>query len=120
RRLLLTEDLEEAKTLADRLEERNGERQRLTNEVVRGAREAALAYPDAWVTVVADAGWPAGIVGLAASRLVEDHGRPAVVIALDGDDGKGSCRSIPSVHIAEALARGDDLLPNHGGHAMAR
>jgi single-stranded-DNA-specific exonuclease len=118
-RLLLTEDAEEAKVLADRLEEKNLERQRLTNDVVRGAREAAAAYPDAWATVVADPTWTAGIVGLAASRLVEDHGRPACVIALDGDDGKGSCRSIPGVHIAEALARCDDLLPKHGGHAMA-
>ncbi|HLZ47230.1 MAG TPA: DHHA1 domain-containing protein, partial [Candidatus Limnocylindria bacterium] len=118
-RLLLTEDAEEAKILADRLEEKNLERQRLTNDVVRGAREAAAAYPDAWATVVADPSWTAGIVGLAASRLVEDHGRPACVIALDGEDGKGSCRSIPGVHIAEALARCGDLLPKHGGHAMA-
>jgi single-stranded-DNA-specific exonuclease len=118
-RLLLTEESDEAKELAERLEERNLERQRLTNDVVRGAREAASAYPDAWATVVADPSWQAGIVGLAASRLVEDHGRPACVIALDGEDGKGSCRSISSVHIAEALARCGDLLPRHGGHAMA-
>jgi single-stranded-DNA-specific exonuclease len=118
-RLLLTEEPAEAKELADRLEERNIERQRLTNDVVRGAREAAGAHPDAWATVVADPAWPAGIVGLAASRLVEDHGRPACVIALDGEDGKGSCRSIASVHIAEALAQCGDLLPKHGGHAMA-
>src|SRR5207245_1216368 len=75
--------------------------------------------PEAWATVVADPEWPAGIVGLAASRLVEDHGRPAVVIALSGDEGKGSCRSISSVHIAEALDECDDLLMRHGGHAMA-
>jgi single-stranded-DNA-specific exonuclease len=118
-RLLLTEEADEAKVLADTLEERNLERQRLTNDVVRGAREAASACPDAWATVVADPSWQAGIVGLAASRLVEDHGRPACVIALDGDEGKGSCRSIAGVHIAEALARCGDLLPKHGGHAMA-
>ncbi|HEY8732520.1 MAG TPA: single-stranded-DNA-specific exonuclease RecJ [Candidatus Limnocylindria bacterium] len=118
-RLLLTEEVAEAKELADKLEEKNLERQRLTNDVVRGAREAARAYPDAWVTVVADPSWPAGIVGLAASRLVEDHSRPACVIAIDGEDGKGSCRSISSVHIAEALAGCGDLLQKHGGHAMA-
>ncbi len=118
-RLLLTEDQPEAKALADTLEERNLERQRLTNDVVRGAREAATAYPDGWVTVVAATEWQAGIVGLAASRLVEDRGRPAIVIAIDGDEGKGSCRSISSVHIAEALDQCDDLLLKHGGHAMA-
>ena len=118
-RLLLTEDAEEAKTLADHLEERNVERQRLTAEVVKSARERATERPDAWATVVADPAWPAGIVGLAASRLVDDHGRPAVVIAIDGSEGKGSCRSITAVHIAEALGECDDLLVKHGGHAMA-
>ncbi len=118
-RLLLTEDLAEAKGLADRLEERNAVRQQLTGDVVRGAREMAAERPDAWATVVADPAWQAGIVGLAASRLVEDHGRPAVVIAIDGNEGKGSCRSIPGVHIAEALAASGDLLTRHGGHAMA-
>ncbi len=117
--LLLTEDPAEAKALADRLEERNLERQRLTNDVVRGARERAADQDEQWITLVADAAWPAGIVGLAASRLVEDHGRPAVVIAIDGTEGKGSCRSIAGVHIAEALDECGDLLPRHGGHAMA-
>jgi len=118
-RLLLTDDVAEAKALADRLEERNTERQRLTADVVRTARERAGERPDAWATVVADPSWAAGIVGLAASRLVEDHGRPAVVIAIDGAEGKGSCRSIAGVHIAEALAECGDLLTKHGGHAMA-
>lgn len=118
-RLLLTEDVGEAKTLADALEQRNSERQELTRQVVKAARERSGERPDAWATVVADPAWPAGIVGLAASRLVEDHGRPAVVIALSGDEGKGSCRSISSVHIAEALDECDDLLIKHGGHAMA-
>ncbi|OLC55414.1 MAG: single-stranded-DNA-specific exonuclease RecJ [Chloroflexi bacterium 13_1_40CM_4_68_4] len=112
-------DAEEAKTLADTLESRNAERQELTRQVVKAARERAGERPDAWATVVADPEWPAGIVGLAASRLVEDHGRPAVVIALSGDEGKGSCRSIGGVHIAEALDECDDLLIKHGGHAMA-
>jgi len=118
-RLLLTEDVDEAKTLADKLEQRNSERQDLTRQVVKGARERAEERPDAWATVVADPEWPAGIVGLAASRLVEDHGRPAVVIAISGNEGKGSCRSIADVHIAEALDECDDLLIKHGGHAMA-
>src|SRR5213593_4893406 len=118
-RLLLTEDAAEAKELAERLEQRNAERQELTRQVVAGARERAADRADAWATIVADAQWPAGIVGLGASRLVEDYGRPAIVIAIDGDEGKGSCRSIAGVHIAEALADCDDLLIKHGGHAMA-
>jgi single-stranded-DNA-specific exonuclease len=118
-RLLLTEDADEAKILAEHLEVKNSERQDLTRQVVKGARERAEDRADAWVTVVADPSWPAGIVGLGASRLVEDYGRPAVVIAIDGEEGKGSCRSISAVHIAEALDECDDLLVKHGGHAMA-
>src|SRR5205814_7287198 len=118
-RLLLTEDDEEAKKLAESLEQRNTERQELTRQVVAGARERAQERPDAWITIVADAEWPAGIVGLGASRLVEDYGRPAIVIAIDGDEGKGSCRSIAGVHIAEALDDCHDILIKHGGHAMA-
>lgn len=118
-RVLLTEDAEEAKGLADALEQRNAERQELTRQVVKAARQRSEERPDAWATVVADAEWPAGIVGLAASRLVEDYGRPAAVIAIAGDEGKGSCRSISAVHIAEALDECDDLLLKHGGHAMA-
>ncbi|HJW49300.1 MAG TPA: single-stranded-DNA-specific exonuclease RecJ, partial [Candidatus Limnocylindria bacterium] len=118
-RLLLTEDADEAKILAEHLELKNTERQELTRQVVKGARERAAERPEAWATVVADPAWPAGIVGLGASRLVEDYSRPAVVIAIDGEEGKGSCRSISAVHIAEALDECDDLLIKHGGHAMA-
>ncbi len=118
-RILLSDDADEAARLADSLETRNEERQRLTREVVAGARARAAASADAAMLVVHDPGWPAGIVGLAASRLVEEFGRPAAVIAVDGVEGKGSCRSIPEVHIAEVLARCAPLLTRHGGHAMA-
>jgi single-stranded-DNA-specific exonuclease len=118
-RILLTDDDAETKELADSLETRNEERQRLTREVVAAARERALLLPDASILVTHDASWPAGIVGLAASRLVEEFGRPAAVISIDGAEGKGSCRSIPEVHIAEALSACSSLLTRHGGHAMA-
>jgi single-stranded-DNA-specific exonuclease len=118
-RLLLTEDADEAKVLAERLEQRNTDRKELTRQVVDGARKRAEERPDAWITVVADPEWAAGIVGLGASRLVDDYGRPAIVIAIDGNEGKGSCRSIAGVHIAEVLDECDDILIKHGGHAMA-
>src|SRR5205814_9169704 len=99
--------------------QRHSERQELTRQVVARARDRAEERPDAWITIVADPQWPAGIVGLGASRLVEDYGRPALVIAIDGNEGKGSCRSIAGVHIAEALDDCDEILIKHGGHAMA-
>lgn len=117
--ILLTEEDEEAASLAEALETKNAERQRLTREVVAAARERAAAMADAAMLVAYDAAWPAGIVGLAASRLVEEFGRPAAVIAVDGAEGRGSCRSIPEVHIAEVLTRCAPLLLRYGGHAMA-
>ncbi|MBI3522728.1 MAG: single-stranded-DNA-specific exonuclease RecJ [Chloroflexi bacterium] len=118
-RLLLSEDAEEARGLAEQLEERNQSRQALTREIVAGATERQKERPDAWMTVVADPSWSAGVVGIAAGRLVEQLGRPAAVLAIDGDEAKGSCRSISSVHIAEILAECGDVLIKHGGHAMA-
>ncbi len=60
-----------------------------------------------------------GVVGLAASRLVEAHYRPAVVAAKGPDETRGSCRSIPEFHITDALDKCADLLVRHGGHAAA-
>jgi single-stranded-DNA-specific exonuclease len=63
--------------------------------------------------------FPAGVVGLAASRLVDEFYRPSVVIAIEGEYSKGSARSIPEFHITEALDAIPGLLIRHGGHAAA-
>src|SRR5205085_12357259 len=88
-RLLLTEDADEAKTLAERLEQRNTERQELTRQVVAGARERAGERPDPWITVVAGPQWPPRVVGPRAARGVGGYGRPALGIAHDGGGGEG-------------------------------
>ena len=70
--------------------------------------------------VAAKDGWHAGTLGIVASRLVSKYGRPAAVIAFDEDGkGKGSCRSVDGVNLAEVLNECDNLLTSHGGHAMA-
>src|SRR2546428_11223806 len=106
RRLLLTEGAAEAKELAERLELRNAERQELTRQVVAGARERAEERPDAWITIVADAEWPAGIVGLGASRLVEGYGRPGGGVAFAGNGGQGPGWARTRRHIPRAARRG--------------
>jgi single-stranded-DNA-specific exonuclease len=63
--------------------------------------------------------FPQGIVGLAASRLLDDYYRPAVVVSIEDGVSKGSARSIPEFHITEALDTVSDLLERHGGHAAA-
>ncbi len=122
-RLLSTEDADEAVRLAARLDAYNHERR----EIEAGVLEEALSQADterlkpASPLIVAGKGWHPGVVGIVASRLVERHGRPAFVIALENGIGKGSGRSVPGVDLGAAVvaARQAGLLVNGGGHPMA-
>src|SRR5205814_3216521 len=71
------------------------------------------------VLVVAGQGWPAGVVGIVAAKLVDRYHRPALVVALDGAEGRGSARTIPGFHLYDALKRCSELLVRFGGHAQA-
>lgn len=119
-RLLLTDDPDEARRLAEHCEACNAERQALDRRTLEEALEqvAALAtLPPA--LVLAGEGWHPGVVGIVASRVVERTGRPAFLIALDGEQGRGSGRSIHAFDLHGALAECDDLLLRWGGHHMA-
>lgn len=121
-RLLATDDPHEAVALAERLDLLNTERRDIENRV----REAALAQAEARgldgpLVWAAGEGWHPGVVGIVAARLKEATGRPAVVIGLDGDTGKGSARSIAGVDLGAAVQRlaAEGLLEKGGGHRMA-
>jgi single-stranded-DNA-specific exonuclease len=118
--LLLTEDATQAGVLAQELEAYNQERQAVTRET-RARAEALATAEDANPALLfaAHEDFNAGVVGLAASRLVEAHYRPAVVAAVGGEETRGSCRSIPEFHITDALDQCGDILVRHGGHAAA-
>jgi len=118
-RLLVTDSPEEAATLADDLEAKNQERQRLTAEVLEKARSQACELGDARLLLVAGEGYAAGVVGLVAGRLVEEFYRPALVVEWGEERSRGSARSIPEFNIVTALAECQDLLVRFGGHAMA-
>ncbi len=120
--LLLTDDPAEAMALARELDRINEQRQGLDQRTLEAAieqldrecdpeRDAAL--------VLAAEGWHPGVVGIVASRVVERYGRPAFLLALDGDLGKGSGRSITGFDLHEALHECADLLERWGGHKMA-
>ena len=118
--LLSSNSLERAAQFAYQLNEQNRERQRLTAEVVEQAEAQALAAdPDAPLLFAGSAEFSLGVVGLAASRLVEEHHRPAIVMSFNGGEARGSGRSIPQFHITHALDECRDLLVKHGGHAAA-
>jgi single-stranded-DNA-specific exonuclease len=82
------------------------------------ARSLVEASPDAPASIVLG-DWPVGIIGLVASRLVDERGRPAVVATRLGDTIRGSCRSDGTLDLAAALAACAELFTRHGGHAGA-
>jgi single-stranded-DNA-specific exonuclease len=121
-RLLLSDDPEESRTLAKRLEGLNVERQALDQRILEEALEQVERNGDperdASFVLVGD-GWHPGVVGIVASRVVERYGRPTFLIAFDGEIGKGSGRSTSRFDLHAALLSCGDLLERFGGHRMA-
>jgi single-stranded-DNA-specific exonuclease len=121
--LLLTEDADEARRLADRLEELNRDRQAVEDKILRAAIAQVEEWPEAKrrrsAYVVWGEDWHEGVIGIVASRLVERYHRPVVLIA--GTDGlwKGSGRSIPSFDLHGALGACSTFLERFGGHRAA-
>ena len=121
-RLLLADDEAEAARLALQLERMNVERQGLDQRILEEALDQVERECDPdrdRALVLASDSWHPGVVGIVASRVVERYGRPAFLIALDGDIGKGSGRSISRFDLHAALHRCEDLLERFGGHHMA-
>jgi single-stranded-DNA-specific exonuclease len=119
-RLLMSADAAEAGRLAQELDNRNRERQEITRAMqARAAELAGADDPEKLILFAHDPMFNLGVVGLAASRLMEAHHRPAVVSGEEGEWTRGSCRSIPDFHITAALDECAGLLDHHGGHAAA-
>jgi len=119
-RLLITAEEAEAAELAGRLRSLNDERQRLTREVLQAAREQVRAQdPDQLAYVVGGEGWPPGVVGLVAGKLVEETGKPAFVMELGQELCRGSARSPAGFDLVEAMSTCRDMLPKFGGHPRA-
>ena len=121
-RLLACDDPEEAAALAARLDALNGERRQVEADVLASAiAQAEKRGADGPLVWAAGEGWHPGVVGIVAARLKERFDRPAVVIALNGETGSGSARSVPGVDLGAdvaALAR-EGLILKGGGHKMA-
>ena len=119
-RLLTTESDDEAAMLAQKLEELNRQRRAATEEATGLAVEAVESMPSIPdILVVAHDAIPQGVAGLAASRLMENYRRPAVVLSINGELSVASARSIPEFDVVEAIASVSDLLVRYGGHSQA-
>ena len=109
-----------AAQVADELDRANSER-RLLEQRIRIEAETQIAERTQGRSahVLWGEGWHAGVIGIVASRLVESHGRPVVMIALDGERGRGSGRSVEAFDLLAGLAACERHLARYGGHAAA-
>ena len=117
--LLLTEDDERAAQVADELDLLNRERRDTETRILFAAEAARAEQEGAPAYVLAGEGWHPGVIGIVASRLVERHNRPCLMVALDGDSGRGSGRSIGAFDLHAALAACSEHLSRFGGHRAA-
>ncbi len=124
-RLLLATDegaVDEARGLAQQLNDENLRRQQEEAELVAEAKTAIETDPSIGahnVLVVGGDGWHRGVIGIAASKLVDAYHKPAIVLSIEGDVAHGSCRSIPDFDMLDALERCADLFLRFGGHRQA-
>ncbi len=120
--LLMAESSEEAMPLAQNLDARNRERQKIERSIAEEASGAVRARfnPETdFVIVEGRLLWHIGVVGIVASRVLQEFYRPTIIIGGEGGNWRGSGRSIAGFDLAAALRECDDLLVRHGGHAMA-
>lgn len=117
--LLLTQDEDRATEVARELDLLNRDRRETEQRILFAAEAACADQMHAAAIVVAGEGWHPGVVGIVASRLVELHRRPCVVIGLDGGSGRGSGRSVAAYDLHAGLDAAQEHLLRFGGHRMA-
>ncbi len=117
--LLTTADGERAMAIAAILEEENRSRREIDESMLNQALDLLQNTSHENVIVLNSDDWHPGVVGIVASRLVEKFYRPAILIATDNGEGKGSARSIPGFDIYQALQSCEDLMISFGGHKYA-
>lgn len=120
--LFLTDDAEKAKKLAESLCEENTLRQQTEQKMFKEAMEYLDANPEVKednVIVIPHADWHHGIVGIVSSKITEKFYKPSILFAIDGDEAKGSGRSVNGFNLFGALENCSDLLEKFGGHELA-
>ncbi|NWO13281.1 single-stranded-DNA-specific exonuclease RecJ [Virgibacillus sp.] len=119
--LMLTEDPQEAITIAEEMEEINSERQQIVQKIVKEAERLLSDKEQQDVIVVAKEGWNEGVLGIVASKLVRKWDRPAIVLSIKPNEGiaKGSARSIPAFDLFHNCMQVNHLFEQFGGHSQA-
>lgn len=117
--LFLTDSKEEAKKIAERLNEYNRERQEKEKKIFEEALTMIKNEEDKPCIILAGENWHHGVIGIVSSKVTEMYFKPSILICLEGEEGKGSGRSIPGFDMHKALSKCNDHIERFGGHAMA-
>jgi single-stranded-DNA-specific exonuclease len=120
--LFSVKDSDRARLLAGKLDRLNAERQEEERRILRSIEERIASDPalcEAYCIVVDGEGWHRGVIGIAATRIVERYHRPAIVISRNGEEAHGSGRSIRPFHLLEAIESSGSLFNRFGGHSHA-
>lgn len=117
--LLMTKDSLTASRLAHELCELNRKRQEIETDIWQDANRLIAGHVPEGPIVLASDSWHQGVIGIAASRLAEQYSLPAIMICINGEIGKGSCRSCGGFNLFEALSACSEHLVGFGGHALA-
>jgi single-stranded-DNA-specific exonuclease len=121
-KLLTTKDERLASEIARELDKENQRRKNIDEKTLNEALEQIRQNVDIQndkAIILASEGWHQGVIGIVASRLVEKFHLPTIMIAIDGNEAKGSARSIPGFHLYNALKECEDMLLRYGGHKYA-
>lgn len=122
-KLLTTDDMREAETIAHVLEKENQHRKNVDeaafNEAIRQTEARFASDSKASSIVLHKDGWHTGVIGIVASRVVEKYYRPTILISVEDGVGKGSARSVPGFDLYESLKQCEDLFIGFGGHKYA-
>src|SRR3989344_734157 len=117
--LLTTEHEEESRWLANRLEEKNEERKRVVEEILDDLHTKIQSQKIPSVIFEGSSEWPAGVLGLAAARLVETYQRPVFLYAINEELIKRSCRAPAGINVVDLMRSTGNLFSDFGGHVVA-
>lgn len=118
--LFLTNDPIEARNLAKKIEEYNKERQEIEKSIYNEANELIKEESNEKSSIViGKEGWHHGVIGIVSSKITEEYYKPSILVCFEGNEAKGSGRSIPGFDLHEAITKCNEYLTNCGGHSMA-
>ena len=120
-KLFLTDDLEEAKEITEKLNDYNKQRQEIEKQIFEEAIKQIEEnnLENSPIIVVGGENWHHGVIGIVSSKITDLYYKPSILVCFDGEEAKGSGRSIPGFDLHNALCETSDLLTKFGGHEMA-